>query len=296
VTAVRCADASRAAGEPLAATATTAEHWLLVEVRGGWSRDVATSDALPGAARLAVGRWLDETPRSRLLFLRRPSRTSGAALAFVVHAPEAGGSLRRLELAALDDLADADLARDGALSGAQLVLVCGHGSRDACCARRGTAVYGALAAGLAEEELWLSSHQGGHRFAANVVILPTAVQLGRVEPDEAERVVGQVLQGRIDLERYRGRTCHDPLVQAADYAVRAATGLTGSGDLRLADTSGSTARFLAADGAEYAVEVSERPGPAVPVSCGLEPEPGTVLTGRLATVRGATRPAGTPSP
>jgi hypothetical protein len=284
VSAVRCADASRAAGEPLAATATTSEHWLLVEVRGGWSREVATSSALPEAARRAVGRWLDATPGSRLLFVRRPSRTSGTTLAFVAHAPETGGSVRRLELAALDDLADADLARDGAVTGAPLVLVCGHGSRDACCARRGTAVYGALAAGLGEEELWLSSHQGGHRFAANVVVLPAAVQLGRVEPGEAARVVGDVLAGRIALECYRGRTCHDPVVQAADHAVRAATGLTGVGDLRLVGSAGSTVRFAAADGAEHAVEVSETPGPVVPVSCGLEPEPRTVLTGRLATV------------
>jgi len=45
----RCADLSRAADEPLAATATNALHWLLVEVRGGWSREVTGSDALPAA-------------------------------------------------------------------------------------------------------------------------------------------------------------------------------------------------------------------------------------------------------
>lgn len=280
----RCSDASREAGESLAASATTTEHWLLVEVRGGWSRDVGKSETLPEAARRAVTGWLEATPRSRLLFVRRPSRTTDAAAAFVVHAPESGGTVRRLELGGLDDLAEVDLAVDGELTDAPLVLVCGHGSRDACCARRGTAVFGALADVLGEEELWLSSHQGGHRFAANVVVLPAAVQLGRVEPDEAARTVGDVLRGRIDLRHFRGRTFYDAVVQAADQAVRGSAGLDALDDLRLVHVSGPVVRLRGADGVEHVVEVSEAPGPTVPVSCGLDPEPQTVLRGRLVTV------------
>lgn len=283
MTEARCSDASRAAGEPLAATATTSERWLLVEVRGGWSRDVGRSEALPAVARDAVARWLEETPGSRLLFVRRPARSAGGALAFVVHAPEAGGTVRRLELGDHAALADVDLDVDGEVVSTPLVLVCGHGARDACCARRGTAVFGALLDALGEEELWLSSHQGGHRFAANVVLLPAAVQLGRVEPGEAARVVGGVLAGRIDLDRYRGRTCHDAVVQAADHAIRVSAGLDGVGDLRLLDVSGSTVRLCGADGTVHVVEVSEAPGPAVPVSCGLGPEPQAVLVGEVVT-------------
>lgn len=277
----RCSDLSRATGESLTATATTAEHWLLVEVRGGWSRDVGRSEALPEPAREAVSAWLERRPGSRLLFVRRPSRTSGSSLAFVVHAPESGGSVRRLELDTLDDLESVDLALDGDPSDAQLVLVCGHGSRDACCARRGAAVFGALAAALGEEELWISSHQGGHRFAANVLVLPAAVQLGRVDPEEAPQVVAHAVEGTVALDRYRGRTCHSPLVQAAEHAVRASTGLARSGDLRLVDVSGATVRFRGADGMEHVAEVTEAPGPSVPVSCGADPEPQPAFAARL---------------
>ncbi len=281
MTAARCSDASRTAGEALAATATTAESWLLLEVPGGWARDVGRSNALPDAARDAVAGWLAATSGSRLLFVRRPSRAAGRVLAFVVHAPEEGGAVRRLELAGLEGLAGVDLASDGDRVDRPLVLVCGHGSRDACCARLGTAVFGALAGTLGEEELWLSSHQGGHRFAANVLVLPAAVQLGRVEPGEAVRVVGSLLGGRIELDRYRGRTCYEPVAQAAEHAVRVSAGLDGVGDLRLLGVSGSTVRLRGADGAVHAVEVSEAPGPAVPVSCGLDPEPRTVLVGQV---------------
>ncbi len=78
---------------------------------------------------------------------------------------------------------------------AKLVLVCGHGSRDACCARLGTAVYGALDSRFLDVELWLSSHQGGHRFAANVLVLPTGIQLGRVDPENAVALTASALAG-----------------------------------------------------------------------------------------------------
>lgn len=277
----RCSYVSRAAGELLTATATTAEHWLLVEVRGGWSRDVGKSEALPEPARKAVSAWLEQTPGSRLLFVRRPARTMGPFLAFVVHAPESGGSVRRFSLDSLDDLASVDLSRDGDASGAQLVLVCGHGSRDACCALRGTPVFSALAPGLGDEELWISSHQGGHRFAANVVVLPAAVQLGRVEPEEAAEVVARALEGRIELGRYRGRTCYEALVQAAEHEVRASEGFDRLDDLRLVNVSGSAVRFRGSDGAEHAVEVAGELGPSVMVSCGTDLEPQPAFTARL---------------
>lgn len=277
----RCSDLSRAAGEALAATATMAEHWLLVEVRGGWSRDVGTSEALPGPAREAVSAWLEAMPRSRLLFIRRPSRVSGPSLAFAVQAPESGGRVRRFALDSLDDLARVDLALDGEPWNAPLVLVCGHGSRDACCALRGTAVFGALAPTLGEDELWISSHQGGHRFSANVLVLPAAIQLGRVEPDEAPRVVGAALEGRIELERYRGRTCFEAPVQAAEHALRLSAGLDRVDDLRLLESAGATTRFVDVHGIAHRAEVVETAGPSVPVSCGAEPEGQRVLTARL---------------
>lgn len=277
----RCSDVSLAAGESLVATGTVAEHWLLLEVRGGWSRDVGTSEALSEAARANVSAWVERVPRSRLLFIRRPARTAGPHLVFVAHAPEGGGTVRRFELDALDDLATVDLVADGEERGAPLVLVCGHGSRDACCALRGAAVFGALAPGLGDEEVWISSHHGGHRFAANVIVLPGAVHLGRVDPSEAPQVVGRALAGTIDIGRYRGRTCHAAPVQAAEHAVRSAHGLDGLDDLRLVERSGTTVRFRDAEGREHAAEVTETPGPSVPPSCGSGPAPQPAFAVRL---------------
>ena len=290
----RCSELSRASGEPLGATATNARHWLLVEVPGGWSREVTASDALPEGARAAVAAWLERTPSSRLLFVRRPGRVSERLLAFVVDASEEAPAVRRLELPSLGELRELDLGRAGVLSESALVLVCGHGSRDQCCALRGTAVFGALASSLGEEELWISSHHGGHRFAANVLVLPAGLHFGRVDPVESVSLVGHALVGSIALERYRGRVCLEPPVQAAEIALRRALGLGAIDELRFTTRDGDVVRFRDLDGREHAVSVREERGPVVPASCGSAPEPQTTFSARV--VSGPTRAARTRSP
>jgi hypothetical protein len=279
-TQARCSELSELADESLHATASTTQSWLLVEVSGTWSRDVSGGDGLPEAARRSVREWLERTPASRLLFIRRPGRSrEGRELVFVVHAAASQSRVRRLELAQLDDV---DLDDSGAdETGAQLVLVCGHGSRDPCCALRGTAVYGALASRLGPEQVWISSHQGGHRFAANVLVLPSAVQLGRIAAAEAHAVVTEMLAGRLALDHFRGRATYSPEAQAADIAVRRAFGLDGIDDLQLVEADGGTVRFRDATGREHVASVEQHAGPVVPASCGAEPEPQVAFTARL---------------
>jgi hypothetical protein len=278
--AVRCADASEAAGEELAA-AVTAESWLLVEVPGAWPRDVSADGALPPEVDSAVRSWLAETPRARLQFIRRPGRSAASRLAFVVRAGEHEREVRRFEVDGLERLASVDLVRGGDAVDGSLVLVCGHGSRDRCCSLRGTAVFGALCERLRDEEVWISSHLGGHRFAANVVVLPVGLQLGRVTRDEAAYVVARALAGRIELDRYRGRTCYDAAAQAAERAVRSIAGIVGVGDLVLLGHEDGVVRLRAWGGGEWAAVVEEVDGPAVPASCGDEPAPQRSLVARI---------------
>jgi len=270
-TPVRCSELSELAGESLGATASTTESWLLMEVPGTWPRDVSDGDGLPEAARRSVRAWLGRTPSSRLLFIRRPGRSrEEPELVFVVHAAGAESRVRRLERAQLDRLAFDESGTDEACS--QLVLVCGHGTRDQCCALRATAVYGALASSLDPEQVWISSHQGGHRFAANVLVLPSGVQLGRVSAAEASTLVAEALGGRIELDHFRGRATYAPEVQAADIAVRRALGLDRIDDLRLVEFTGDTVRFRDATGREHIAIAEQHSGPVVPPSCGAEPE------------------------
>jgi hypothetical protein len=269
VTSARCADISEATGEPISATATNALNWLLVEVRGTWPRDVSDLGGFDPEPRTAITSWLEQTPSSRVLFIRRPGSAREQQTAFVVHASADEPLVRRVEL----DADGFDPARVGDDVSSQLVLVCAHGTRDACCALRGSAVFGALREIVPPENLWLSSHHGGHRFAANVLVLPAGIQLGRVTPDDSADVVGDALEGRIALEHYRGRVAYTAREQAAEWAVRESRGLVRATDLALVGDDGIHVTFRDPDGNELRATPRETAGPAVPASCGAEPEP-----------------------
>jgi hypothetical protein len=273
----RCAELSESAGEPLGATATTADRWLLLEVPGTWPRDIGDEGPLPEEAHHAISTWARETPRSRVQFIRRPGRTGKRLLAFSIVSEESRSEVRRVELRSHLDLAGLDFEAMGEHVHGSLVLVCGHGSRDQCCARRGTAVYNALSDRLGEEELWISSHQGGHRFAANLLVLPRGLQFGRVEPDEAPLVAARAVAGRIELGHYRGRTCYEPAVQAAELAVRVVTGFEGVADVSLESIEDSTVTFRTYGGVQRSARVERSDGPSVPASCGADSEPQPVL-------------------
>jgi hypothetical protein len=276
----RCSDLSALAGEPIGGTATTAERWLLVEVSGTWPRDVASGEGLPDQTMRLVREWLERTPSSRLMFIRRPGRGRSDGVAFLVHAGEASRTVHRTVLSDLAEEKDLDDGGDG-FDDAPLVLVCGHGTRDACCAQRGTAVYAALVAALGPDRVWISSHQGGHRFAANVLVLPSGIQLGRLSPAAAPGVVAWALDGRIDLGHFRGRTAYAAPVQAADIAIREHHGLDGLDDLELVGAEADRVSFRDQSGREHVATVESRVGPVVPASCGADPEPQHGFTGRV---------------
>jgi len=256
-----CWESSRAAAEPLAGTATHAQRWLLLEARGAWGRDVDETE-LPVRVRAAADGF-----DGRVQLVRRPDRRDGPQLAFVAEAREDGGNLRRL-----DSLPDHP--GHGELIDGPLLLVCCHGRRDPCCARLGTPVFDALRAHVADDAVWQSSHLGGHRFAANMLVLPAGILLGRVFPADAQRVVAELAAGRIPLEHYRGRTLYPPEAQAADAAVRERFGLTGLGDVTVLSATDGHVRLGTPEG-EIDATVETHAGPPLRESCGKDPAAST---------------------
>jgi hypothetical protein len=126
----------------------------------------------------------------------------------------------------LDDVCSLDVAglAEGPLPSfedhpGQLLLVCTHGKHDACCAERGRPLAAALAQ-VAPAETWEVSHIGGDRFAANLLALPTGHYYGRLEPEDAARLVRTLHDGRLDLDHLRGRTASSFPVQAAEVHLR----------------------------------------------------------------------------
>jgi hypothetical protein len=276
-----CSTISAAASEPLAGSAPHARRWLLLEAPGTWGRDALRGGALPDAVGRRLQAWEQEGPAGRVLLIRRHGGLSGAPPAVIlVERRDEGLVVRRRVVDRLDELAGADLRfgpRD-ATSDLPVVLVCTHGKRDACCARLGTPVYRALAGQLGEERVWQCTHLGGHRFAANVLVFPHGLLLGRVSAENAPGLVNDVLAGRVPVQHARGHVWWPAEVQAAELAVHRHLGDGGAARVEFVGSSDGRYRFATAEG-EIVVSVSSEQGPTVPVSCGGEPEP----TSRFAT-------------
>jgi hypothetical protein len=131
-------------------------------------------------------------------------------------------------------------------------LVCTNGARDPCCAIRGPAVAQALERTL-PGQVYECSHLGGHRFAANVLVLPDALCFGRLDARAAIELASELEAGRLPVDHLRGRTTLEPEQQAAEILVRRELGLTRLDELRhveattfeLADGRRATARLRA---------------------------------------------------
>jgi hypothetical protein len=261
-----CAEASSAREEPLAATASRVDHWLLVEYRGGWSRDAIDGSLLSPELKAHLREQRDSVGNAKVLFVRKPERRaeSGRRVFFGTSRPGAE-QLVELEVEHQEDLRELDFA--DALAGAAssapagpLFLVCTHGKRDRCCARYGRPLYDALRDRAEPDRVWQSSHLGGDRFAGNVVLLPHGLYYGRVGPDDVDRVLAAHAADRVDLEWYRGRSAYSFSVQAAEQAIRESTGLLGIDDLRFLgaeqrDGGQSVVRFEAQGSAVHEVDV-----------------------------------------
>lgn len=230
--ALRCATESRAREEPLYGTASRVQRWLVVEQPGAWGRDALADSRLD---RAVAARLAEDARRHRVrVLLARPAGfrlrpEGGRRRVFLAHTGAERAWIERIEVPAdrPDALLGIDLAAAafpeppgrGEPGPAALALVCTNGRHDPCCADLGRPVIRALIE-AGSPDVWEASHVGGDRFAANVVCLPDGVYYGRVQPPAAARLLADHRGGLLDLACYRGRSCHPPVVQAAEWYAR----------------------------------------------------------------------------
>jgi hypothetical protein len=272
----RCSAVSETLGEPMSATASRVRDWLLIEHDGPWGRDALVDGRLPddlGSALLARTRPHGVRP----ILIRRVGRaTGGEVTGFAVHSGPDAPWIERLALRSIEAALDLDLAalgRGRSVGGekvaGQLLLVCTHGRHDPCCAERGRPLARATAAEF-PEETWECSHIGGDRFAGNLVAFPHGLYFGRVDPRDGPRIARAYREGRIDLEHYRGRSCHPTAVQAAEHAARRRDSVDGVDDIAVESSAndGTVATVvLRTPGGRLRVRVAVDAGQAQKLTC-----------------------------
>jgi hypothetical protein len=272
-----CSDISAETGEPLTGTASHVEHWVLVEYRGLWSREVLGGSLFSDRVKAVLREQLAVRPRSRLLFIRRPERRGQEGrMVYLVRSAEAVSQVRGLEVGHVEDLVGLDLEARARPLEHPLFVVCTHGKRDRCCARYGRPLYDSVREAVTEGWVWQSTHVGGDRFAGNLVCLPHGLTFGRVRADDVWPLLDEYLAERVYLDCYRGRSCYAFPEQAAEHAVRAEAGVTDIDDLRLVSSArtgvGSwSVRFLVRSRDEvHEVEVARETGALTYLTCDAE--------------------------
>jgi hypothetical protein len=264
-----CAAVSSASDEPLAATASRVDYWILLEYRRAWDRDVLGGSLLSPELKVHLRAQLDALGSARLLFVKKPERRAYGRRHLVFGSSRPGRErFFQLEVDHQEDLLGFDFA--SALAGGEtpglsvehpLVVVCTHGKRDRCCAKYGQPLYETLTRELDPGWVWQATHVGGDRFAGNVVLLPHGVYYGRVQPDDVGAIVEAQARGRLHVHNYRGRAAYTFPVQAAEHALREAEGLVRIDDLVLVGSERSgpstwSVRFRLPDGRVHEVDVA----------------------------------------
>lgn len=226
----RCSVQALLRGDSPTATAPPARRWLLIEQPGPWGRDALLESRFDPHVASRLARRARESG-VRIQMVRRPGERladSGRQWALADTAPgreTVWWSTRTADAELLDVPWDGSV---GIASSAPTYLVCTHGAHDVCCAVRGRPLARSLPADPAD--VWETSHLGGDRFAANVLVLPYGHVYGQV-PGDGEELVYAAEQGQVVLPWLRGRAGLAASAQAAQQHARTELGLLGVSDL-----------------------------------------------------------------
>jgi len=222
-----------------ASAPVAARAWLLIEHLGPWAHS-AVETPLPGPLA-ALAAEADQAGL-RVQLIRRPLRSGKQGQPslprpdrLAAYAAWTGGPdpwLRRIDrdiTAGEPVVSQADLAviaqgvaPAGAKSG-PLYLVCAHARRDRCCGRLGGPLARELAARY-PEQVWETTHLGGHKHAANLALLPHGLYYGPVDLPAALGAIEAYERGEMTAHRYRGRAGHDQAWQQAEQSRLTARG------------------------------------------------------------------------
>lgn len=215
-------------------SAVHVDMWLLLEYPRPWKPKALQDNDLPDAVNVHMDALTQQAlahgVRLRIQFIKQASSADiKYPRAFLADGREARISLQQTELPSYSEFGNFSLDEimlgqlpDGHAVEEEIFLVCTNGQRDLCCARFGLPLYEALAFEHAQR-VWQTTHVGGHRFAPNLLCLPSGLLYGHVMPDIAQDIVAQHEQGEIALPNLRGRSASPPAKQAAEYFVRERT-------------------------------------------------------------------------
>lgn len=118
-----------------------------------------------------------------------------------------------------------NIASGGTLEGENdpriTILCCTDSKQDPCCAKYGFSTWKALRENAEPKKFRVlqSTHLGGCRFAATLIVLPARQRYGRLEPQAVPAFLEDLSKGVPYLPAYRGNPTLDAARQVAEHAA-----------------------------------------------------------------------------
>jgi hypothetical protein len=266
-------------GDPMIGTAPPQRRVLLVHQPGAWGpRGLVESRCDPEVARRIDAAAAAQ--HMRLQAIRRPGKHEpGIPVGgYEVGIADTTVAVPSITWWRVDDLSEIvpeleagwPSRRPYAVDSEPLYLVCTHGKHDPCCALRGRPLAQALQQ-LRPGRAWETTHLGGDRFAANLLVLAAGDLYGHVPVEAARDVVRAAEAGDVLPEMLRGRIGLTPAAQAAlafahqelGIAERRAVSVTA---LRWVDETRAEATIAARD-ARFVVQVQTEVREGAQLTC-----------------------------
>lgn len=124
---------------------------------------------------------------------------------------------------------------DGEADTRMTILCCTDSKQDPCCAKFGFSTWKTLKekADPTKFRVLQSTHLGGCRFAATLIVLPARQRYGRLEPQAVPAFLENLSKGIPYLPAYRGSPTLDEARQVAEHAALTYAGDDGATEVTL---------------------------------------------------------------
>lgn len=205
--------------------------WFLLEVPRPWAaKALAVNDLLPQVNE-RLQRWVEDIPKSRVVFIKKNNRPVNNPKLFVVISEDYDQRIHRFDLnddyLNIEHVPVAEVVADPQhlsriADPSPLFLVCTNGKRDNCCSKFGLPIVKAFEDD-GDENVWQCTHLGGHRYAAVVGAFPQGLYYQLFDPAGVSAFRQNIIQNHVPLQGLRGRTAYASGEQAAEIFLREQT-------------------------------------------------------------------------
>jgi hypothetical protein len=218
-----CFNNSLQASEQIFATAPNVNFWILIEYKDFWEEKAFNNCDIDIEVKNVIRDLAGQYPKSRIQLIRNELSSKDHIKLYIAITKETERKVYEFKVESHQDILNIDFNRglsDRNLKPEPILLVCTHGSHDKCCGEKGLELFNNLSKHEKDFEVWQTTHLGGHRFAANILILPDGIYYGRITKDNYEKIINSHLNNNLEINMLRGRCFYHPEVQAAEYYLR----------------------------------------------------------------------------